>query len=68
MSCMATNSNYIDMNYGELHRLYPTLSNKEIAARLGVSPGHVAVAAHRMGWKKDPDYLSKVNRKNGKKE
>ena len=68
MNYMVTNSNDNSMNYGELHRLYPTLSNKEIAVRLGVSLGHVAVAAHRMGWKKDPDYLSRVNRKNGKKE
>ena len=55
------------MNYKELRKLYPMLSNKEISARLGVSAGWVATAAHRMGWKKEPSYLSGVNRENGRK-
>jgi len=55
------------MNYGELRRLYPMLSNKEIAARLGTSACWVATAAHRMGWKKESSYLSGVNRENGRK-
>ena len=67
MNYMVTNSECDDMNYAELHRLYPILSNEMIAARLGVTANWVGTAAHRMGWKKSPAYLSEVNRRNGKK-
>lgn len=46
----------------DLKALYPTLSNAEIAARLGFSEAMVKVIAFRLGLKKDKAYLSRTRR------
>ena len=53
------------INTAMLNRLYPDKSNKEIAMILNVSVSNVAVTAHRLGLKKNPEYLSRVNREIG---
>lgn len=47
--------------------LYPTTSNKELAQRLGISVPLVSKRARILGLRKDPKYLSAVNRKCGEK-
>lgn len=46
-----------------LRDIYPTTPNDEIAGMLGISKGMVAQKARFLGLKKDPKYLSEVNRK-----
>ena len=46
---------------------YPFTPNKKIADALGMTASHVQVMAFRMGLKKDPEYISMINRANGKK-
>lgn len=48
-----------------LRDLYPNTPNAEIAKRLCTSVGMVAYKARFLGLKKDPKYLSEVNRKSG---
>lgn len=48
-----------------LMALYPDTPNAEIAQRLGVSKGMVKQKARYLGLRKDPKYLSDVNRKCG---
>lgn len=45
--------------------LYPDTPNAEIAQRLGISKGMVKQKARYLGLRKDPKYLSDVNRKCG---
>lgn len=55
------------MNYVLLRKLYPTTSNTDIAVILGTTKNNVAQRAKVLGLKKNPVYLSGVNRKNGLK-
>ena len=48
-----------------LRAIYPTTPNIEIAQRLGISVALVAKRARDNGLRKDPKYLSAVNRKCG---
>lgn len=50
-----------------LRDIYPTTPNAEIASMLGISKGMVAQKAGFLGLKKDPKYLSEVNRRCGLK-
>lgn len=50
-----------------LKAIYKDTPNAEIAKRLGVSIGVVAQKARFLGLKKDPKYLSDVNRRCGMK-
>ena len=44
---------------------YANTPNKELAQMLGISVGMVMQKARYLGLKKDPKYLSEVNRKCG---
>ncbi len=59
------------MSIGEqrqaLRALYPTTPNKDLSKMLGMSVGMVQRYSYQMGLKKDPKYLSEVNRKCGMK-
>lgn len=46
---------------------YATTSNKELSQRLSISIPLVQKHARFLGLRKDPNYLSAVNRKNGLK-
>ena len=48
-----------------LKALYPTTSNKELSQMLGISVELVSKRARILGLRKDPKYLSAVNRKCG---
>lgn len=48
-----------------LSAYYANTPNKELAQMLGISVGMVMHHAYQMGLKKDPKYLSDVNRKCG---
>jgi hypothetical protein len=48
-----------------LSAYYANTPNKELAQMLGISIGMVAYKARFLGLKKDPKYLSEVNRKCG---
>ena len=50
-----------------LRLLYSTMPNSELSEMLGLPAGHIQVMAFRMGLKKDPDYISMMNRANGRK-
>ena len=57
------------MSIGEerkyLEANYATTSNKELSQRLGISIPLVQKRARYLGLRKDPKYLSEVNRKCG---
>ncbi len=57
------------MSIGEerkyLEANYATTSNKELSQRLGISIPLVQKRASYLGLRKDPKYLSDVNRRNG---
>ena len=59
------------MSIGEerkyLEANYATTSNKELSQRLGISIPLVQKRARYLGLRKDPNYLSAVNRKCGMK-
>lgn len=59
------------MSIGEerkyLEKNYATTSNKELSQRLGISVALVQKRASYLGLRKDPKYLSEVNRKCGMK-
>lgn len=48
-----------------LRNLYSTTPNSELAEMLGMADSHVRVTARRMGLRKDPLYLSAMNRECG---
>lgn len=50
-----------------LRAIYPTTPNAEIAQRLGISVALVQKRARYLGLRKDPKYLSDMNRKCGMK-
>lgn len=50
-----------------LRAIYPTTPNAEIAQMLGISVALVAKRARYLGLRKDPKYLSDMNRKCGMK-
>ena len=54
------------MDIVTLRRLYPTTSNAEIGKIIGISASYVGRMAFTLGLKKDPKYLSAVNRNNGR--
>lgn len=50
-----------------IRSLYAKKSNAELSIMLGMSVGYIGVLAHRMGLRKDPDFLSATYRESGKK-
>ena len=50
-----------------LRAIYPTTPNKDLSKMLGMGVGMVQRYSYQMGLKKDPKYLSDVNRKCGMK-
>lgn len=55
------------MDIVTLRKLYPTTSNAEIGRIIGESKSNVGKMAFVLGLKKDAEYLSTVNRRNGKR-
>lgn len=49
----------------QLKKLYPFKSNKELSKYFGISEQMVQRKAYQMWLKKNPKYLSDVNRRNG---